>query len=190
MKLQNVIALCLLVKSCVCFAQSVQRPIQIVIDPGHGGVDSGAIGKTGVLEKDLVLQIAKQLTRKASSFDHKPATYYLTRYSDTLISLGDRADLAKRLKADLFISLHINDAPEANAQGIEVYVYDGPSRYREDSVWLAYRIQEKLAAKTRQKKRGVKFADFQVLRDLSDSCPAVLVELEFINRIFVNIGNN
>ena len=190
MKLQNVIMLCLLVKSCVCLAQSLQRPIQIVIDPGHGGIDSGAIGKNGVLEKDLVLQIAKQLTRKASSFNHKPATYYLTRYSDTLISLRHRTDLAKRLKADIFISLHFNDASNADAQGIEVYVYDGPSEYLEESVWLAYTIQEKLAGLTKQRIRGVKFADFQVLRDLSDSCPAVLVELEFINRIFVNIGNN
>ena len=180
MKLQNVIILCLLVKSCVCFAQSVQHPLQIVIDPGHGGKDSGAVGKNGVLEKDLVLQIAKQLTHNTSSFDHKPAHYYLTRYADTLISLGDRTDLAKQLKADLFISLHFNDAPNANAQGIEVYVYDGPSRYRKESVWLAYTIQEKLAAITRQKKRGVKFADFQVLRDLSNRCPAVLVELGFI----------
>ena len=190
MKLQNVIILCLLVKSCVCFAQSVQHPLQIVIDPGHGGKDSGAVGKNGVLEKDLVLQIAKQLTRNATRFDHKPAQYYLTRYADTLISHRDRTDLVKRLKADLFISLHINDAPNANAQGIEVYVYDGPSEYRWESVWLAYTIQEKLAAITRQKKRGVKFADFQVLRDLGDSCPAVLVEMGFINRIFVNIGNN
>lgn len=180
MKLQNVIILCLLVKSCVCFAQSVQHPLQIVIDPGHGGKDSGAVGKNGVLEKDLVLQIAKQLTRKASSFDHKPAQYYLTRYADTLISHRDRTDLVKRLKADLFISLHINDAPNANAQGIEVYVYDGPSRYRKESVWLAYTIQEKLAGLTKQNKRGVKFGDFQVLQDLSNRCPAVLVELGFI----------
>jgi len=183
MKLQNVIILGLLLKCCVCFSQTLQRPLQILIDPGHGGIDSGAVGENGVLEKEIVLQIAKQLTLNASSFDHKPATYYLTRYSDTLISLGDRTDLAKQLKADLFISLHFNDAPNANAQGIEIYVYDGPSKYREESVWLAYTIQEKLAGLTKQKKRGVKFADFQVLRDLSTSCPAVLVELGFIKNI-------
>ena len=106
MKLQNVIILGLLLKCCVCFSQSLQRPLQILIDPGHGGVDSGAVGKNGVLEKDLVLQIAKQLTWNASSFDHKPAHYYLTRYADTLIGLRDRTDLAKQLKADLFISLY------------------------------------------------------------------------------------
>ena len=80
--------------------------MDIVIEPGHGGKNSGAVGENGVLEKDLVLQIAKQLTRDASSFDHNPAHYYLTRYADTLISLGDRTDLAKQLKADLFISLY------------------------------------------------------------------------------------
>jgi len=181
MKLQNVIILGLLLKCCVCFSQSLKHPLQILIDPGHGGIDSGAVGKNGVLEKDLVLQIAKQLTRNASSFDHNPAHYYLTRYADTLISLGDRTDLAKQLKADLFISLHFNDAPNANAQGIEVYVYDGPSRYRKESVWLAYTILEKLAGLTKQNKRGVKFGDFQVLRDLSYRCPAVLVELGFID---------
>ena len=106
MKLQNVIILGLLLKCCVCFSQSLKHPLQILIDPGHGGIDSGAVGKNGVLEKDLVLQIAKQLTWNASSFDHKPAHYYLTRYADTLISLGDRTDLAKQLKADLFISLY------------------------------------------------------------------------------------
>ena len=106
MKLQNVIILGLLLKCCVCFSQSLKHPLQILIDPGHGGIDSGAVGKNGVLEKDLVLQIAKQLTRNASSFDHTPAHYYLTRYADTLISLGDRTDLAKQLKADLFISLY------------------------------------------------------------------------------------
>ena len=90
----------------MCFSQSLKHPLQILIDPGHGGIDSGAVGKNGVLEKDLVLQIAKQLTWNASSFDHKPAHYYLTRYADTLISLGDRTDLAKQLKADLFISLY------------------------------------------------------------------------------------
>ena len=168
----------------MCFSQSLQRPLDIVIDPGHGGKDSGAVGKNGVLEKDLVLQIAKQLTHNTSSFDHKPAHYYLTRYADTLISLGDRTDLAKQLKADLFISLHFNDAPDTNAQGIEVYVYDGPSRYRKESVWLAYTIQEKLAGLTKQNKRGVKFGDFQVLRDLSNRCPAVLVELGFIKEFF------
>ena len=124
--------------------------MDIVIEPGHGGKNSGAVGENGVLEKDLVLQIAKQLTWNASSFDHKPAHYYLTRYADTLIGLRDRTDLAKQLKADLFISLHFNDAPDTNAQGIEVYVYDGPSRYRKESVWLAYTILEKLAGLTKQ----------------------------------------
>mgnify|MGYP005814828201 CR=1 FL=1 len=135
--------------------------MDIVIEPRHGGKNSCAVGENGVLEKDLVLQIAKQLTRNTSSFDHKPASYYLTRYADTLISLRDRTDLAKQLKADLFISLHFNDAPNANAQGIEVYVYDRPSRYRKESVWLAYTIQEKLARLTKQRKTGVKYAIFK-----------------------------
>jgi len=61
MKLQNVIILGLLLKCCVCFSQTLQRPLQILIDPGHGGVDSGAVGKNGVLVKKVFLNISKAI---------------------------------------------------------------------------------------------------------------------------------
>ena len=146
-------------------------------------MDSGAIGLNGILEKDLVLEIAL-IMAQLPEFDGKRAEYFLTRYTDTLIGLGDRTRLARGLKADYFISLHFNDAPNSNASGVEFFVYNQENRHSRRSIWLAHLIAEKLVKHTGQKNRGVKFANFQVLRDLKDVCPAVLVELGFIkNRL-------
>ncbi|MEZ4780640.1 MAG: N-acetylmuramoyl-L-alanine amidase [Flavobacteriaceae bacterium] len=94
----------------------------IVIDPGHGGTDSGAIGINAILEKDVVLNVAKEITvLNKTLFDDRFAIY-LTRYGDTLISLKDRGRLAKALKADVFVSLHCNASPKAS-RGMEVYVH-------------------------------------------------------------------
>ncbi|RXG11253.1 N-acetylmuramoyl-L-alanine amidase [Leeuwenhoekiella aestuarii] len=161
--------------------QLVERPFRIVIDPGHGGIDSGAVSETGIQEKDLVLAIAKQLQADHNEFDGKPAEYFLTRYTDTLISLKDRTKLATALQADLFISLHYNDSPSKTASGIEVYVYNHESPYRQQSIWLGHLLEKRLVVLTGQKSRGVRFANFQVLRELKHTCPAVLVELGFID---------
>jgi len=183
MKLQNVIFLLILLKSCVFFGQVVDRPLRIVIDPGHGGMDSGAQGEHGILEKDLVLDIAKKLIAGQKEFDGKPAEYFLTRYTDTLISLGDRTKLARTLQADLFISLHFNDASDKKATGVEVYAYNQENPYLKQSIWLGHLLEKRLVTLTSQKGRGVKFANFQVLRELKNVCPAVLVELGFIKDI-------
>ncbi|WPY97315.1 N-acetylmuramoyl-L-alanine amidase [Christiangramia sp. OXR-203] len=70
-----------------------------------------------------------------------PLVIYLTRYSDTLISLSDRTKLAKRLKADMFISLHCNHSDNRKARGIEVYVTVGTSKYSDDSTRFAFQLQ-------------------------------------------------
>ena len=80
---------------------------RIVIDVGHGGKDSGAIGINKIQEKDIVLDIANAILKLNNELDN-PLDIYLTRYRDTLISLSDRTKLAKSLKADLFVSLHCN----------------------------------------------------------------------------------
>lgn len=93
----------------------------IVIDPGHGGKDSGAIGN-GFMEKDIVLQIGTQLAEKLRAQGY---TVYMTRSNDTFIELKDRTKYANDKQADLFISVHANSIPKTSdplgAQGLETY---------------------------------------------------------------------
>jgi N-acetylmuramoyl-L-alanine amidase len=96
----------------------------IVIDPGHGGRDPGAIGGSGNMEKDLTLDIALRLrARLQKTGVHRVA---MTRETDETISLSRRAQLANEEKADLFISIHINSLPQKPLNVIETY-YFGPS---------------------------------------------------------------
>lgn len=155
----------------------------IVIDPGHGGIDSGAVGVNGVLEKDIVLSIAKKIeSLNANLFDDR-FEIYLTRYHDSLITLGDRTELAIRLNAAIFISLHCNQASNKNANGIEVYVDERHKRYSKSSFRLANIMQRELNDNLGFKSRGVKFGNFQVLRETTDSCPALLLEIGFLSNI-------
>lgn len=155
----------------------------IVIDPGHGGKDSGAVGVNGILEKDVVLKIAKQVVKLNETVFNNQFEIYLTRYRDTLISLGDRAKLAKKLKANIFISLHCNHSDNPNARGVEVFVSKKRGKYSRESVLLAYDLQKGLMENIGFESRGVKFANFQVLRDNYDSCVAILLELGFLSQM-------
>ena len=110
-----------------------------------------------------------------------PLDIYLTRYSDTLISLSDRTKLAQTLKAGLFVSLHCNHSHNPNARGVEIYVASIISKYSENSTWFAYQLQNQFKKKLGFESRGVKFADFQVLRETVDYCPSVLLELGFLS---------
>jgi len=92
----------------------------IVIDPGHGGKDPGTM-HNGIKEKDVVLDVSKQLYRLIKN-KYKNINVYLTRNRDVFIPLEARTAFANRKKADMFISLHINAAPNRNARGIETYV--------------------------------------------------------------------
>jgi N-acetylmuramoyl-L-alanine amidase len=95
------------------------RRVRIVIDPGHGGKDPGARGAYGVVEKDLTLDISRRLARKLK--DRLGFDVTLTRQSDEYVSLGRRKDVANRLEADLFVSIHANAAKNRRARGIETY---------------------------------------------------------------------
>ena len=153
----------------------------IVIDPGHGGKDSGAVGVYAIQEKDVVLKIAKQIVELNNTVFKNCHEIFLTRYKDTLISLGDRTKMAKTLKADIFISLHCNHSDKPNARGLEVYVSKKQSEYSKESILLAYELQKELKESLGFESRGVKFANFQVLRETSDYFPSVLVELGFLS---------
>ena len=106
---------------------------------------------------------------------------YLTRYSDTLISLSDRSKIARSLNADLFISLHCNHSPVPGSRGIEVYVSRKIGINQNESIYLAYQIEKSIAQRTGIKSRGVKFSDFQVLRDVVEISPSILIELGFVS---------
>ncbi len=174
---KNVSFLILLLKMCFVFGQKKV----VVIDPGHGGTDSGAIGINDALEKDVVLSVAKEIiVLNKTIFDERFAIY-LTRYTDTLICLKDRGRLARAIKADVFVSLHCNALPKTS-QGIEVYVHT--SREEESlikaSISIGLSILEETTRKLGFKERGVKFANFMVLRETVVYCPAVLVEMGFM----------
>lgn len=153
----------------------------VVIDPGHGGTDSGAVGINGIEEKAIVLNIAKNIVEINNTVSNSKIDIYLTRYSDTLISLSNRTRLAKGLKADLFISLHCNQSENPNAKGVEVYAPKQKGEHSNQSVFIAYTIEKALTTRLGLKSRGVKFANFQVLREMVDCCPALLVELGFLS---------
>lgn len=95
---------------------------KIVLDPGHGGKDPGAIGVGGVAEKDVVLGIAQKLARKLRA--ELGVKVILTRSDDRYVPLEDRTALANQEDADLFISLHMNASPNPEARGIETYYLD------------------------------------------------------------------
>ncbi|TXD81521.1 N-acetylmuramoyl-L-alanine amidase [Subsaximicrobium wynnwilliamsii] len=178
--LKNVSFVFLLLKMCIVFGQESATQKRIVIDVGHGGKDSGAIGINGIQEKDVVLDIALEIL-KLNENSEMPLDIYLTRYSDTLISLTDRSKLSKALEADIFISLHCNHSDNPSARGIEVYVANATSKYSEIAVWFAFQLQDAFREQLGFESRGVKFANFQVLRETVDYCPSVLLEFGFLS---------
>ena len=95
---------------------------KIVLDPGHGGRDPGAIGVGGLAEKDIVLNIAKKLAKKVQK--EMGMQVVLTRKDDTFIPLEDRTAIANAEGADLFVSLHMNASPNGDARGLETYYLD------------------------------------------------------------------
>jgi N-acetylmuramoyl-L-alanine amidase len=95
---------------------------KIVLDPGHGGRDPGAIGVGGIAEKDIVLRVAKKLAVKIRK--EMGIEVVLTRTDDRYVPLEDRTAIANAEDADLFISLHMNASPSADARGLETYYLD------------------------------------------------------------------
>ncbi|WP_053074981.1 N-acetylmuramoyl-L-alanine amidase [Ornithinibacillus californiensis] len=140
----------------------------IVIDPGHGGKDPGAIGQDGVLEKDLILdtsiKIAKQL-------EESGANVILTRADDSFVSLQDRVLVSNESEADAFISIHFNAFDADYVGGINTYYHHNGKR-------LAHEIQQALAEEVSLRNRGVIQSSYRVIRD--NQSPAVLIELGFI----------
>jgi N-acetylmuramoyl-L-alanine amidase len=93
---------------------------RIVIDPGHGGHDTGTVGPTGAMEKDICLDVARRLGKMIE--EQLPGTEVIyTRTDDTFVPLENRTALANQVRADMFVSIHANSSRDRNARGIETY---------------------------------------------------------------------
>lgn len=145
----------------------------IVVDPGHGGTDPGAV-RFGLQEKDLVLAVGLIVQKKLEAAG---ANVVMTRTTDRTLSLSDRSSLANRVGADAFVSIHANSAPSATAHGTETYW--NRTNAASDSKALAENIQKHLISKLKTRDRGVKEAGFHVIKNTT--MPSVLVELGFIS---------
>jgi N-acetylmuramoyl-L-alanine amidase len=144
----------------------------IIIDPGHGGVDTGACGKQNTHEKEINLEVALKLKRL---LEMAGAEVLLTRNSDVFISLYERCYFANYHKADLFISIHANSHPDPNIRGIEIFYYKGQAKAQK----MARKVLDRITKTTGFKSLGVKTNRFVVIRETQ--MPSILVELGFLS---------
>ncbi|WP_339310266.1 N-acetylmuramoyl-L-alanine amidase [Paenibacillus sp. FSL M7-0896] len=145
---------------------------KVVVDPGHGGEDPGAVSVSGRLEKDFNLSLSEQI---AARVEQDPQLeILLTRTGDAFISSQElfRPQFANNLAADLFISIHGNTYEEASASGTETFYY------HEESLAWAETIHKHVIQATGLKDRGVKKGNYFVLRDTV--MPSVLLELGYL----------
>lgn len=142
----------------------------IVIDPGHGGTDPGAVSPD-YYEKQIAMETAQRLANHLQSLG---TTVVLTRTADVDVSLESRAALSNQHQADAFISIHYDSSDIANEKsGTSTYYYDAADKE------LAEHINPYLAEYGPLNNLGIHYGDFQVLRD--NNQPSVLLELGFLN---------
>ncbi len=113
----------------------VSRLVTIAIDPGHGGEDPGAIGGGGTREKDVVLAIAKVLRQRINNEPNMRA--FMIRDADYFVPLAVRVEKARRVRADLFVSIHADAFVNPNARGASVYVLSEDRASSSAARWLA-----------------------------------------------------
>jgi N-acetylmuramoyl-L-alanine amidase len=165
----------------------------VVLDPGHGGQDSGAMCG-GVMEKDLTLDVARRIDRL---LDADGIATLMTRLGDTYVSLADRAAFGNRVRDSIFVSIHFNEDNKPVASGVETYyaahqiaspfalaswlpfLAPPPSDLpKPESQSLATFIQEALVVRTRSVDRGTQTKQFFVIANVTS--PAVLIEGGFL----------
>jgi N-acetylmuramoyl-L-alanine amidase len=174
--------------------QQTSKPFAVVVlDPGHGGEDSGAMCG-GIMEKDLTLDVARRVGRL---LDSEGIATLMTRLGDSYVSLADRAAFGNRANDSIFVSIHFNEDNKPVASGVETYyaahqINSGPTfaswlpffsqppsnSPKSESQSLAGFIQEALVARTRSIDRGTQPKQFFVIANVSS--PAVLIEGGFI----------
>ncbi|MGG4468902.1 N-acetylmuramoyl-L-alanine amidase [Paenibacillus alvei] len=142
----------------------------IVIDPGHGGKDSGTIGAVGTLEKTLTIRTANLLAEKLQAAG---SNVVMTRQNDFFISLQDRVNMSSFYKADAFISIHYDSIKDSSVRGMTSYYYSSSQKE------LANSLHENIIEATQLKDRGVRKNDYFVLRE--NTQPATLLELGYLS---------
>ena len=147
-----------------------QGKIVVIIDPGHGGKDPGAIGIGGVQEKNIILPIGKRI---AEILERNGIQVIMTRDSDYFVTLPGRVTMAEQANASVFVSIHANSAGENRPEvsGLETYHYD-------TGLTLARIVNSKILQSLNIRDRSVRRARFYVLR--KNSMPAILVETGYL----------
>lgn len=151
-----------------------KKVITVVIDAGHGGNDHG-MTVDGFSEKEIVFLIAQKIKKNNSD---KNVIIHLTRTEDEFIALKDRAKFINDLKPNLVLSLHVNGNENKEASGVELYIspknvsYDVAKNIAED-------LNARLITNHNLKSRGVKDANFMILRETTH--PSITVELGFLS---------
>jgi N-acetylmuramoyl-L-alanine amidase len=169
--------------------QKVMRMVTIALDPGHGGEDPGATGATGVHEKDIVLAVAKRLKAK---LEESPNTrVMLTRDADFFVPLGQRVEKARKVQADLFVSIHADAFVERTARGSSVFVLSEKGASSSAARWLAADQNKAdmiggVNLATHDKQLASVLFDLSTTAQINDSMKlgkAVLTEIGGINRL-------
>ena len=142
---------------------------KVVLDPGHGGSDYGAI-REGINEKDITLDVAQ---RVASILKSKGYKVVMTRNDDTFVSLQDRVDFSENESPEIFVSIHVNSAVATEPKGIETHYYHDYSKE------LARIIHSHLIKEIDTKDRGLVKSKFYVINHTT--VPAILVEMGFLS---------
>lgn len=154
---------------------SVVKNRIIILDPGHGGKDPGAV-KESYTEKSIVLKVTKLVKQKLEA---SGAKVYMTRTGDTYPTLQERVDFTNDNYGEIFVSVHVNAATSSSAKGAETYysVSTG-DQYQEDKQLATY-INNEIVKNASMTNRGVKEASYYVTRSMI--IPSVLVELGFLS---------
>ena len=147
---------------------------KVVIDPGHGGIDSGAIGITGLKEKEVTLEVGERLKIMV---EDAGAVVIMTRSGDQSVSNSNRVKMANEAKADLYVSIHANAYSNPASNGTETF-YCSENSNRDASKYLAQQLQRELIAELGLRDRGVKTRSFYLLKETE--MPSALVELAFL----------
>jgi N-acetylmuramoyl-L-alanine amidase len=167
----------------------VMRMVTVALDPGHGGEDPGATGATGVHEKDIVLEIAKRLKAKLEELPN--TRVMLTRDADFFVPLGQRVEKARKVQADLFVSIHADAFIQPSARGSSVFVLSEKGATSSAARWLA-NDQNKadliggVNLATHDKQLASVLFDLSTTAQINDSMKlgkAVLSEIGGINRL-------
>lgn len=163
----------------------------IVIDPGHGGKDPGAIGPGGTKEKDVVLKIAHKLAKEL----HKnlKTRVILTRYHDIFLPLADRTAIANREKADLFISVHCNASLKSHTEGFEIYFLSEEAS--DEEAQAVANMENAVMALEERKEKGNELSSIlwslamnEFMNESSELCSLISSEVDSQLRIMDNRG--